>query len=151
MFGLGKYQPVFQPISRLGRYAILADADGWTMLSDDPGYTLWNMKTTRPALCKIATTCEVFACLEGDAFPNFEYIYFVGGKVVREYVVGLGGGRPIKNFGTMLPSEAAVWANGGYNIGVAVAACLGIKTRFRADEVRVYKSPPDVTPPNNPA
>jgi hypothetical protein len=113
----------------------------WTMLADDWHYTLWHMRTTRPAIEAIARLHEVYVCSEGDCDRSFDFAYWDNGRLAREYVVQ----SPrftdrliAKNWGAPLPGEAALLATDGCNIGIQLAASLGIQTRFMMEDLRIY-------------
>jgi hypothetical protein len=145
LFGLGAYQLSNNPTHH-GRRAILADADGWTLLSDDWYYTLWHMKTTRDVIRKLARSHDIFACTEGDCDRSFDYLYFRNGKLIREYVVhspGFSDRNVHADHGPQIPGEDDLLVRDGDNIGIDVASLLGIKTRFCDDDLRVYASPRD--------
>lgn len=144
-FKLDSYQRSTEYSSR-GRRAIMSDAGDWTMLADDWYYTLWHMKTTRPAIEAIAEYHELYACTEGDCDRSFDYLHYRKGRIVRKYVVSspsFSNRVVVEDFGTPLPGEAALLKNGGYNIGIELAGTLGIKNRFTDDDLRLYAPPRD--------
>ncbi len=139
-FKLISYQRSAQASPR-GRHAIMCDAGDWTMLADDWYYTLWHMKTTRPAIEAMAECHELFACSEGDCDRSFDFVHYQTGRLARKYVVSsphFSDRNVIEDFGIPLPREAVLLANDGCDIGIELAETLGIKTRFTNDELRVY-------------
>lgn len=142
MFGLGTYK-ISIPTIR-GQHVIFADADGWTLISDDWGYTLRHMKTTRAVIRTLGKNHDVFACTVEDVDRSFDYVYYVNGELVREYEVHSPKytDRQIHvNYGELLPNEQELLTNDGYHIGIELAASLGIKTRFTEKDLRVYVPP----------
>ena len=145
LFRLGHYKR--SPVSQNGRHAIFADAGGWTMLSDDWCYTLWHLPTTKRVIRKLAKSHDIFACSEGDCDRSFDYKYYVDGQLVREYTVHSPrfSDREVGvNRGGLLPNEHEILVEDGYNIGIAVAAGLGIKTQFTDDDLRIFTPPADI-------
>lgn len=146
-FELSSYQRTTASSFR-GRHAIMCDAGDWTMLADDWYYTLWHMKTTRPAIEAIAEYHELYACSEGDCDRSFDFLHYHKGRLVRKYVVSspsFSDRVVAHDFGTPLPGEAALLKDDGYNIGIELAATLGIQTRFTHEELRVYALPKDTS------
>ena len=127
--------------SRYDRYAVISDVGAWTMLADDYHYTLWHMKITQSAIESIAKCREVFTCTEGDCDRSFDFSHYRDGELSRKYIVSspLYSDRRIdEDWGTPLPGESELLQADGENIGIARAAKLGIQTRFKREELRVY-------------
>ncbi len=127
-----------------GRHAVMCEAGDWTMLADDWYYTLWHMKTTRPAIKAMVEYHELYVCTEGDCDRSFDFAHYRKGRLVRKYGVSspsYSNRVVVEDFGTPLPGEAALLENDGYNIGIELAATLGIKNRFTDDDLRVYVPP----------
>src|SRR5262249_33388438 len=77
-------------------------------------YTLWHMRSTRPTLQALGRSCDVFACSIGDCDHSFDFVYYRGGRLVRQYVVedpDFRGGRVVENTGEPLPGEAAAFGS----------------------------------------
>jgi hypothetical protein len=139
-FKLDSYQRA-PHATRHGRHAILCDSGNWLMLADDWHYTLWHMKTTRPAMEALGTSHELYTCMVGDCDRSFDFVHYKQGRLARKYVVAsphFSDRRVVEDFGTPLPGEAALLRNDGYNIGIELAETLGIKTRFTMEELRIY-------------
>lgn len=139
-FGLDNYQRTSNPTA-FPCHAILADADGWILLADDWYYTLWHMKSTQTAIQNLSIDHDIFACSEGDCDRSFDYVYYNKGKLLRELIVhspNYSDRIVYKEHGDFLLGEAELLLNDGYNIGIELAANLGMKTYFTMDELRVY-------------
>jgi hypothetical protein len=140
-FGLSTYQPV-KPVQRYGRYAILVDEGLWTLIADDWYYTLWHMRSTRPALALLAESCDVFACSVGDCDHSFDFVYYQHSRLVRRYVVTdpeFRGGRVVENVGEPLPGESTAFKQSDeLKIVFGIATSLGIKTDYTEQDLRVY-------------
>jgi hypothetical protein len=146
LFALDAYERTSQP-TRHGRHAIMSDGLGWTMLADDWYYTLWHLKTTRPAINELAKRNELYACTEGDCDRSFDFAHYKNGQLTREYVVRsphFSDRQVVKNWGAPLPGEAGLLEKDGHNIGIELAAKLGIKIRFTMDELRIYVPSRDI-------
>lgn len=140
-FGLLSYRPT-RSVRRHGPYAILADDGEWTMIADDWYYTLWHLKTTRPALEVLAESCDVFACSVGDCDHSFDFVYYRDSHLVRRYVVAdpdFRGGSIVENVGEPLPGESTAFEQTDeMNIVLNIAASLGIKIDYSDRDIRVY-------------
>jgi len=139
-FGLDDYR-LAANVNSYGRHAIIANAGGWTMLADDGYYTLWHMKSTRRAIQKLARHHDLYTCSEGDCDRSFDFAFYANGQLLREYAVQSPRftDRTIsKDYGIPLPGEAELLRNNGCNIGIELAAGLGIKNRFELNDLRIY-------------
>jgi len=111
------------------------------MISDDGWYTLWHMRTTRRAIRKLARLHDIFSCTKGDCDRSFDYTYYRDGKLLREYVVHspeFSDRKVSVDRGPMLLGEKDILDKDGSNIGIDVAASLGIRTTFEADDLRIF-------------
>jgi hypothetical protein len=139
-FGLS-YQPAAST-ERRDRYAILADDGLWTLLADDLYHTLWHMASTRPAIAALSKRFDIFACSVGDCDRSFDFVYYQGGRLVREYVVrdpDFRGGVVVVNRGEPLLGEAAAFEETDeMRIVLRIADSLGIRTDYAENELRVY-------------
>lgn len=122
----------------------MCDSGGWLMLADDWYYTLWHKQSTRPAIGSIGASHEVFAYSVGEGDRSFDFVHYQNGKLARAYVVespNYSDRIVVENIGTPLPGETALLREDGDNIGIQLAETLGIKTRFKDDELRIYVPP----------
>lgn len=139
--GLGSYVRR-EKAPQFGRYAILADDGQWTLIADDGHYTLWNRPTTRPVIADWAQHYDVFTCSIGDCDRSFDFTYYRDGKLARACGVAdpdNGGGTVWENIGAPLSAEPQAFqlADERHTV-LAIAASLGIQTRYGEAEVRIY-------------
>ena len=143
-FGLADYQPA-KGMPDVGRYVILGAAGEWSLVADDWYYTLWHKPLTRLVLAALGESCNVFACSVGDCDRSFDFVYYRDGRLVRRYVVAdphFQGGIVVEDVGEPLPGEAAVLRQSGeFEIVLAIASLLGIKTEYTEQDLRIYAAP----------
>lgn len=142
-FGLEKYRRLQTVPPR--RRAVIADSGEWKLLADDCGYTLWFMDSTRPTIGKIAEQFDVFACSVGDTDESFDFIYYVGGLLVRKYTVTaphFDGGSVVEDVGEPLSEESNLLGSGQdkLTIVLGIADSLGINVQFEEADFRIYGS-----------
>lgn len=142
-FGLEKYRRLQTVPPR--RRAVIADSGEWKLLADDCGYTLWFMDSTRPTIGKIAEQFDVFACSVGDTDESFDFIYYVGGSLVRKYTVTdphFDGGSVVEDVGEPLSEESNLLGSGQdkLTIVLGIADSLGINVQFEEADFRIYGS-----------
>jgi|SRR5579883_300607 len=156
LFGLANYQPTQSP-RRHGCYVLLAGDGEWKIVADDYFYTLCNMSSTRQAIHQLGQTFDVFAAWVGDADYSFDFVYYRDGRVERRYVVddpswGGGGAVEVENTGDPLPGEEAAFREtDDLRIAFALAASLGIRTSYTAQEIRAYVPPGSPRGEQNPS
>ena len=143
-FGLGTYRQR-RTVPSYGRRAVIADSGCWKLLADDFSYTLWDMESTRPTLSKVAEQFDVFACSVGDSDESFDFIYYVGGSLIRKYTVTdphYDGGSVVENVGEPLPAESDLLTSGKEKLAIVlgIAQSLGINVDFREADLRIYGS-----------
>jgi hypothetical protein len=141
LFGLSAYARV-EVSHHLERHAILADDGSWTMIADDWSYTLWHMPSTRPAIEKLGSGCELFACSVGDCDHSFDFVYYSGGRLLRKYVVvdpDFSGGTVAENTGDPLPGETSAFKETNeLGIVLSLAFSLGIRAGWSERDIRTY-------------
>ncbi len=99
---------------KLGAYAMVCENRKWTVLADDWYYTLWHMKSTRPALREMAQFHDAFAFSIGDCDQSFDFVYYRNGNLRRHYEVvdpDFKGGSVKSNFGEPLETEAVAFTH----------------------------------------
>jgi len=143
-FGIHHYKRVAKP-PRHGPHATFFDSGEWTMLADDWYYTLWHMKTTRPAIKRLSQFSDIYACSIGDCDHSFDFIYYQGGKLVRKYVVAdpdFKSSNVVKDIGQQLPGEPeALKLDGQLETVLSISDALGIQGPVPGDKLRFYASP----------
>ena len=100
---------------------------------------------TRRALSKVAEQFDVFACSVGDSDESFDFIYYVGGSLIRKYTVAdphYDGGSVVEDVGEPLPAESNLLTSGKEKLAIVlgVAESLGINVDFRKADLRIYGS-----------
>jgi len=139
-FGLSAYQR-YEPATlvRPDCWVVLGDAGQWTMLADDYRYTLWFMKTTRPALELLAERHGVFWCCIGDCHLDVEFVFYQNGDIARRFEfyddrgVKEDIGTPMAGEATLLKSEMHHW-----RLPLELPKSLGIEVDLVYKNLRIY-------------
>ena len=113
------------------------------MIADDWYYTLWHMKTTRPAIEEIAKRHDIFSFSVGECDLSFDFVLYKKGLLERKYVVE----SPhftdrvvVENLGQPMPAESGLLVSPeGHDVGMRLAESLGIQTMLTQNDLRIYE------------
>lgn len=117
----------------------------WTHVADDWFYTLWHGRHTPARFEGIQTLArkhDIFTCSVGDVDESFDFVYYSGGRLMREYVVedpDFKGGKVVQDMGPLLPNEEkSLKEPDPLKRVLGIAQSLGIDTQHRRDQIRTY-------------
>jgi hypothetical protein len=123
----------------------ITDDGRWLHVVDDWFYTQWHSRTIRDRIAKLATRHDIFTCSVGDTDHSFDFEYFMGGVLVRRYVVedrNRDGGVVTEDFGSPLPGEAAAFEHSDEVSRVLeVARSVGVVIDHRPERIRSFSKP----------
>ncbi|MEW4455871.1 hypothetical protein AB1L30_24595 [Bremerella sp. JC817] len=122
--------------------AAISSVDGWMMLADDWGYTLWNRPATHRTIGRLAQQYDLFTCFLGDIDDSYHFVLYRDGRRIREYqwlCPALSPPRATIDYGIPLPGEAEanLQADHWKRI-VEVAESLGLKGHRRESSIRYF-------------
>jgi hypothetical protein len=114
----------------------------WTHVADDWYCSLWHSRRIRPAMARVATRFDVFACSVGDTDQSYDFIYYRNAQLVRKYVVEdphWRGGKVVEDYGAPLPGEnEAHKVHDELHRVLFIASLLGVDLRHKLDSIRIY-------------
>jgi hypothetical protein len=122
---------------------VLAEADGWKMIADDWGYSLWHARSTQAVVKELAESNDLLTFSTGDSDEAYDLRRFRDGALVREWIVDdkFGGGnqRLLNDWGTPLPGERGM--QGGLLIDylLYIAKVNGFDLAVALEKARVWR------------
>lgn len=152
-FGLSSYVAA-RDLPAHRRHALIASDGSWTVLADDWWYTVWNdglnpetapnnnsdwSEALRKTLEQLAQSFDVFATFIADADCSYSFRLYLDGRLRRHLCEEYRGPSLTVDYGVRLPGERKPSPH-GYGIPemAALAESLGIKCRYKRDDVRIY-------------
>ncbi len=111
VFGISSFQRLIGK-KPLGHYAVIFDAEDWTVVADSWYYNLWHSPRKRSAVEVLARDYELYVCSVGDCDLSYAFEYHKAGQLRRKRVVEsprFSDQIVTVDLGTPLVAEAEIW------------------------------------------
>ncbi|MCC9603357.1 hypothetical protein LOC67_22640 [Stieleria sp. JC731] len=143
-FTIGDYELV-SSLPKFRNHVVVRREPNWLHLADDWSYSLWHAPSTRDSLLELSCDHDIYQYSVGECDHSFDFRYFSGGAITREYVVEdptYHNGIVVKDDGTELPGERdSLELPDEQQRVLGIARALGIDVSYTMDQLVFYANP----------